>query len=110
MPDEPDALLASTDWSEIVRRIRARTPARILVGRAGAAYRTDTQLELREAHAAARDAGRAELGLESTFGPDFVEQWSLFEVCTQAALKDDFLLQPDLGRRFGDAARTELQR
>ena len=53
MPDELGAFLASAEWSEIVRRIRARTPARLLAGRAGAAYRTDTQLELREAHAAA---------------------------------------------------------
>lgn len=110
MPDEPDALLASTDWSEIVRRIRSRTPARLLVGRAGGAYRTSTQLELREAHAAARDAVRAELDLETTFGADFVKRWGLFEVCTQATLKEDFLLQPDLGRHFSDASRAELQR
>jgi ethanolamine ammonia-lyase small subunit len=109
MPDEPDALLASTDWSEIVRRIRSRTPARLLVGRAGAAYRTSTQLELREAHAAARDAVRTELDLESSFGADFVKRWGLFEVCTQATLKDVFLLQPDLGRHFNDASRAELQ-
>jgi ethanolamine ammonia-lyase small subunit len=109
MPEEPDALLASTDWSEIVRRIRSRTPARLLVGRAGAAYRTNTQLELREAHAAARDAVRAELDLEITFGADFVTRWGLFEVCTQATLKDVFLLQPDLGRHFNDASRAELQ-
>src|SRR3979490_426887 len=110
MPDEQDAILASAEWSEIVRRIRARTPARILVGRTGAAYRTNTQLELREAAAAARDAVRAELGLETTFGADFVKQWGLFEVCTQADLKDVFLLQPDLGRRFNDASRAEVQR
>jgi len=66
MPDEPDDLLASANWSEIVRRIRSRTPARLLVGRAGAAYRTNTQLDLREAHAAARDAVRDELDLETT--------------------------------------------
>ena len=110
MPDERGAFLASAEWSEIVRRIRARTPARLLVGRAGAAYRTDTQLELREAHAAARDAVRAELDLVTTFGAAFVKQWGLFEVCTQAAFKDVFLLQPDLGRHFNDASRTELQR
>jgi ethanolamine ammonia-lyase small subunit len=110
MPDERDAILASAEWSEIVRRIRARTPARILVGRTGAAYRTNTQLDLREAHAAARDAVRAELDLETTFGADFVKQWGLFEVCTQADLKDVFLLQPDLGRHFNDASRAQLRR
>ena len=110
MPDERAAFLASAEWSEILRRIRARTPARLLVGRAGAAYRTDTQLELREAHAAARDAVRAELDLETNFGETFVKQWELFEVCTQAELKDVFLLQPELGRHFNDASRTELRR
>ena len=109
MPDERDAFLTSPEWSEIVKRIRARTPARLLTGRAGAAYRTDTQLELRGAHAAARDAVRAELDLEFIFGHDFVKRWGLFETCTQAALKDVFLLQPELGRRFNDVSREELR-
>src|ERR1700731_3815871 len=109
MPRDADAFLAA-DFPEVLRKIRERTPARILVGRAGAAYRTSTQLELREAHAAARDAVRAELDLETTFGADFVKRWGLFEVCTQATLKDVFLLQPDLGRHFNDTSRAELQR
>jgi ethanolamine ammonia-lyase small subunit len=110
MPDERDDFLASADWSEIVRRIRVRTPARLLQGRAGAAYRTETQLELREAHAAARDAVRAELDLETSFGAAFIKQWGLFEVRTQADLKNDFLLQPNLGRHFNDESRAELLR
>jgi ethanolamine ammonia-lyase small subunit len=110
MAEKPDDSLAPAAWSEIVKRIRARTPARIMTGRAGAAYRTSTQLDLREAHAAARDAVRAELDLETTFDPAFVKQWKLFEVCTQASSKDIFLLQPDLGRHFNDAARSELLR
>ena len=63
MPRDADSFLAA-DFPEVLRKIRERTPARILAGRAGAAYRTSTQLELREAHAAARDAVRAELDLE----------------------------------------------
>src|SRR5712692_9204479 len=110
MPDERTSFLASAERSEIGRRIRTRTPARLLVGRTGAAYRTDTRLELHEAHAAARDAIRAELDLETTFGAAFVKQWGLFEVFTQAELKDVFLLQPDLGRYFNDASRAELRR
>jgi ethanolamine ammonia-lyase small subunit len=98
------------DWPEIVRKIRARTPARLLAGRAGAAYRTNTQLELRQAHAAARDAVRAELDIESAFGAAFVGQWRLFEVATQAAGKDEYLLRPDLGRHFDDASRAAVVR
>lgn len=94
-------------WPALIEWIRARTPARVLMGRAGAGYRTATQLELREAHAAARDAVRAELDLEEDFGAEFVARWKLFEVSTQARSKDEYLLRPDLGRRFGeDAIRT----
>src|ERR1700680_4903543 len=107
MPRDADAFLAA-DFPEVLRKIRERTPARILVGRAGAAYRTSTQLELREAHAAARDAVRAELNLETVFGAVFVKQWNLFEVCTEARSKEEYLLQPDLGRRLNESSRQEL--
>jgi ethanolamine ammonia-lyase small subunit len=107
MPRDADAFLAA-DYPEVLRKIRERTPARILVGRAGAAYRTSTQLELREAHAAARDAVRAELDLESVFGAAFIKKWNLFEVCTEARSKEEYLLQPDLGRRLDEPSRQEL--
>jgi ethanolamine ammonia-lyase small subunit len=58
MPRDDDSLIAA-DFPEVLRKIRERTPARIFSGRAGSAYRTSTQLELREAHADARDAVRA---------------------------------------------------
>ncbi len=67
MADPEDASLLSPDWPEIVRKIRARTPARLLVGRVGAAYLTRTQMDLRDAHAAARDAVRTELDLGRHF-------------------------------------------
>ena len=107
MPQDADSLLPS-DFPEALRKIRERTPARIFVGRAGSAYRTSTQLELREAHAAARDAVRAELDLETDFGATFINQWNLFEVCTEARSKEEYLLQPDLGRRLNEASRREL--
>jgi ethanolamine ammonia-lyase small subunit len=107
MPRDADSFLAA-DFPEVLRKIRERTQARILVGRAGAAYRTSTQLEMREAHAAARDAVRAELDLETSFGASFNKHWELFEVCTEARSKDEFLLQPDLGRRFDEKSKQEL--
>ena len=103
---QPD--LPETDLSDIVKKVRAQTPARLLAGRSGAAYRTNTQLELREAHAAARDAVRAELNLLTNLGDDFVRKWNLFEVCSQAATKDEYLLRPDLGRHLNDASRAEV--
>jgi len=108
MTTKQDGLLLPQESPEIVRRIRARTPARILAGRAGAAYRTDTQLELREAHAAAKDAVRTELDMKSCLGVAFVERWKLFEVSTMAESKSGYLLRPDLGRHFTEKSRTEL--
>jgi len=105
-PDRPVA----ADLPEIVRRVRARTPARILSGRAGAAYRTTTQLELREAHAAARDAVRAEMDLEAALGASFVREWQLFEVATEARSKQEFLLEPERGRRLCEEARRDIAR
>src|SRR5579862_1950289 len=101
-------LSTASDLPEAMRKIRERTPARILVGRVGAAYHTTTQLDLREAHAAARDAVRVEIDLESALGANFVKQWGLFEVCTEAASKDEYLLLPDHGRHFNESSRREI--
>ena len=102
-----DDLLASV-WPDLIERIRARTPARVLADRTGAAYRTATQLELRQAHAAARDAVRAELDLKRDLGAEFVQQWKLFTVSTMAASKDEYLRRPDLGRQLDENARSRL--
>jgi len=105
-----DTLAQAPDLPETVRKVRAQTPARLLAGRTGAAYRTNTQLELREAHAAARDAVRAELDLLTDFGDDFAQKWNLFEVCSRAGSKGEYLLRPDLGRHLNDASHAELRR
>src|SRR6202046_1568033 len=101
---------ANSEWPELVRKIRARTPARILVGRAGPAYRTETQLQLREDHAAARDAVRAELDVNSAVGAGFVEKWKLLGVGQAASTKDEYLQHPSLGRAFNEASRAEIVR
>ena len=88
--------------------LRARTPARILAGRAGAAYRTATQLQLRQDHAAARDAVHAEVDLLRDFGPELVRRYDLFEIATRAADKQQYLMRPDLGRSLNDEARRIL--
>lgn len=92
----------------VLERLRARTPARILAGRAGAAYRTETWLELRRDHAAAKDAVCAELDLAGDLGEAFVAEWRLFAVATLARTKAEFLLRPDLGRSLDAAARAMI--
>ena len=106
--DARDSIVPS-NLPKLVRKIRERTPARLLNGRVGAAYRTQTQIELREAHAAARDAVRAEMSLATVFDAAFTKRWELFEVHTMAVSKEDFLLRPDLGRHFSDSSRATIQ-
>jgi ethanolamine ammonia-lyase small subunit len=97
-------------YSELLAAVRARTPARILVGRFGPSYRTVTQLELRRDHAAALDAVLAEVDLERDLGIDLVRRFQIFEVRTYAASKQEYLLRPDLGRRLGDGARELIRK
>ncbi len=99
---------ATTALAAAMEALRERTPARLLVGRAGTAYRTATQLELREDHAAAVDAVRAEMDLARDLGSQFVEDNGLFEVATQAADKSQFLQRPELGRKLSAAARQAI--
>jgi ethanolamine ammonia-lyase small subunit len=108
-PERQPAPLSPPDLSQLIQAVQARTPARLLVGRAGPSYRTATQLELRQDHAAALDAVHAELDLSKDFGHDFVDRWSLFEIGTRATGKAEYLMRPDLGRRLSEAAEAELR-
>src|SRR5579859_6878004 len=98
-----------TQQSKVIASVRARTPARILVGRAGPSYRTATQLELRRDHAAALDAVHAEIDMQRDLGADLVRQYRLFEARTRAGSKEEYLLRPDLGRKLDDAARESIR-
>ena len=102
----PDA--SEITFNTLLERIRERTPARLLEGRSGASYRTQSQLDLRHAHAAAVDAVRDELALSTTFGEEFCHQWKLFEVFTEAVSKSEYLLRPDKGRRLSAEARSKI--
>src|ERR1700691_6170432 len=103
---DDDKIVPPADWPDVVRKIRARTPARIFVER-GASYSTGMQLELRKARATAVDAVWSEYDLQTDFPSDFATRWAIFEVSTQAESKSQFLLRPDLGRRLG-ASGEEL--
>lgn len=94
---------------DALRRAFDRTPARLLVGRAGPAYRTATWLELRADHAAARDAVQAELEPRSAFGEERINRFQLFNTKTRAGSKDEYLRRPDLGRKLCDES-AELVR
>src|SRR5690242_9362099 len=92
----------------IVETIRARTPARLLAGHSGGAYRTSTQLELRAAHAAARDAVRTDFDLEHHLGRELIQHFGIFEARTRASSKDEYLLRPDLGRSLSVESQQKI--
>jgi ethanolamine ammonia-lyase small subunit len=96
-----------------IETAQARTPARVLVGRAGPSYRTATALKLREDHAAARDAVQAEVSLHRDMsaggGDNLVNRFGLFEVQTLAASKAEYLRRPDLGRKLSPQAEESLK-
>ncbi|MBY0587087.1 ethanolamine ammonia-lyase subunit EutC [bacterium] len=94
---EGDRSLPIPEWLLQLKKV---TPARVLVGRAGPAYRTQTYLDLKADHAAARDAVQAELSLARDFPPGFLAEHRLFEVCSRATSKREYLLRPDLGRQL----------
>jgi len=110
MNDLPRSTTAKNEWPQAIQAIRARTPARILLGRSGPAYSTRTQLELRQDHAAALDAVHAELDIEKDLGKEFIESRKLFEVQSRATNKIEYLMRPDLGRRLNEVSRQEIIR
>jgi ethanolamine ammonia-lyase small subunit len=98
----------SEERKTLLEQLRERTPARILTGRAGGAYRTSTWLELRRDHAAARDAVYDEVDLKHELGDEFVAEWRLFTIATRALSRSEFLLRPDFGRTLAAEAHAEI--
>lgn len=83
-PKDRDAYLA----------MKAKTPARLGIGKAGARYRTATMLRVRADHAAAQDA------VFNDVSEEFVKKNGFVFVKTLCKDKDEYLTRPDLGRRF----------
>jgi ethanolamine ammonia-lyase small subunit len=53
---------------------------------------------------------QAELNLSTDLGDALVREWHLFEGCSQATNKEEYLLRPDLGRHLNEVSRTEISR
>ena len=91
-------------WS----RLRALTPARIALGRAGGSAPTRELLDFQLAHALARDA------VHHPFDPSRLENdlaslgHPIVHATTQASDRQTYLLRPDLGRHLSQAARSTL--
>lgn len=80
--------------SEGYLAMKAKTPARLGIGKSGARYRTATMLRVRADHAAAQDA------VFSDVSEEFIKKNDFVFVKTLCKDKDEYLTRPDLGRRF----------
>jgi ethanolamine ammonia-lyase small subunit len=76
--------------------LKRKTPARLGVGRAGARYKTVTQLRMRADHAAAQDS------VFSFVDEALVQRSGWVSVQTLCTDKDEYLTRPDRGRRFDE--------
>lgn len=95
---------APDPWAEL----RRHTPARIALGRCGAALPTSEVLKLATAHAQARDAVHVALDVEALRTELQVEGWASLQVRSRAASRDEYLRRPDLGRRLAEADADRL--
>lgn len=81
--------------------MKSKTPARLGAGKAGARYKTLSQLRMRADHAAAQDT------VFNYVNEDFIKKNNFVTVHTLCKDKDEYLTRPDLGRRF-DASQQEI--
>lgn len=83
--------------------LKAKTPARLGVGRAGPRYKTATFLRFRADHAAAQDS------VFSDVPEDYAKAHGFIPVQTMCTSKDEYLTRPDLGRRFDEANQRVIK-
>lgn len=96
-------LVENPEHGEEYAELKANAPCRLGIGKAGARYKTDPQLQFRAAHSAAQDA------VFNDVDHDFIEKdLGLFIVQTQCDSKDTYLTRPDLGRKLSEEARATL--
>lgn len=97
-------LVKNPEHGEEYAELKANAPCRLGIGKAGARYKTDPQLQFRAAHSAAQDA------VFNDVDHDFIEkELGLFIVQTQCDSKDTYLTRPDLGRKLSPEAVAELK-
>ncbi|NDY90055.1 ethanolamine ammonia-lyase subunit EutC [Ideonella livida] len=91
--------------------LRAHTPARIGLGRAGAGQPTRHLLAFGAAHAQARDAVHLPLEVPALAAAlaSLPGAPPVLEVASAAPDRASYLLRPDLGRRLAPASRAALQ-
>ena len=89
---------------EAYLKLKARTPARLGMGKAGPRYKTLTMLRFRADHAAARDAVFSEAPEE------FATKHGLVPLQTRCKDKEEYLTRPDLGRCFDEENQQAIKK
>ena len=89
-------------------RLREFTSARVALPSAGHSLATAPSLELRLAHARARDAVHLPLDPYSLSQSLKERGWPSLFLETKAANRDVYLRRPDLGRQLSETSRTAL--
>lgn len=88
---------------EEFKRIKARTWARLGLGRSGPRYTTSALLRFWADNASAMDAVFTDVPQE------LLDRLGLFGVQTRCTSKDEYLTRPDLGTQFDDQAIAEIK-
>jgi ethanolamine ammonia-lyase small subunit len=86
-----------------LERLKASTPAKVGVGRAGLRYRTQTLLQFQVDFAVAKAA------VESQIPISWPEEQGLLPMRSAAADPEQFLARPDLGRRLSEESQLLLR-
>lgn len=105
--DEPETGLSAPDpWYQL----RALTPARIALGRAGGSLPTRAHLSFQLDHARARDAVQDSLDVDTATQALRQRGMDCFAVRSAAPDRLRFLQRPDLGRRLDSGSRQLMER
>ena len=86
----------------LLERMKASTPAKVAVGRAGLRYRTETLLQF------AADFAVAQAAVESQVPEGWAEQQGWISLKTRCADAEEFLARPDLGRRLSPESEATI--
>jgi ethanolamine ammonia-lyase small subunit len=90
-------------------RLRRFTPARIALGRSGTGQPTAVSLRFMMDHARARDAVHTALDFDAIGRSLRSLGWSIIQVRSAAAGREQYLRRPDLGRRLSPGDRPKLE-
>jgi ethanolamine ammonia-lyase small subunit len=100
-----DGAVTPDPWAAL----KAHTPARVALGRAGVSVPTQELLRFGAAHAMARDAVHLPLDAAALCDRLDADGWPTLRVHSAASDRATYLLRPDLGRRLDDASLHTLQ-